>query len=250
MKKPLRAALCALIAISALLPAILAAANPDKLWEIVNQECVPNMDAHNDPAPCRLVDRQRGFIILKDIVGAGQFLLIPTRRLSGIESPELLAPDAPNYWAYAWEQSHLVGAALGKNLARDQIGVEINSAAARSQLQLHIHIDCLRADLPQLLRTHQADAPDRWLPLMLDGHQYWIMRLTSSTLGDTNPFKLAAAINPDAHNAAAMAAQSLLLTGAHFGDGSEGFYLIDMPVNFDRGERGNAEALLDHSCSL
>jgi CDP-diacylglycerol pyrophosphatase len=47
-----------------------------------------------------------------------------------------------------------------------------------------------------------------------------------------------------------MAAQSLLLTGAQLSDGSEGFYLIDMPVNFDRGERGNAEALLDHSCSL
>jgi CDP-diacylglycerol pyrophosphatase len=40
------------------------------------------------------------------------------------------------------------------------------------------------------------------------------------------------------------------LTGARFVDGSEGFYLIDTPVNFDRGERGNAEALLDHNCSL
>jgi len=29
-----------------------------------------------------------------------------------------------------------------------------------------------------------------------------------------------------------------------------GFYLIDTAVNFDRGERGHAEALLDHSCSL
>src|ERR1700693_3175381 len=170
MKKPLRVPLfCALIAISARLPAILAAANPDKLWEIVNQECVPDMIAHNDPGPCRLVDRQRGFTILKDIVGAGQFLLIPTRRLSGIESPELLTPDAPNYWAYAWEQSHLVGDALGKHLARDQIGVEITPAAPRSKLQCDIHMACLRADLPQLLHAHQADAPNQWLPLMLDG---------------------------------------------------------------------------------
>ncbi|HEY4074123.1 MAG TPA: CDP-diacylglycerol diphosphatase [Herbaspirillum sp.] len=245
---PRAALLCALLALSALLPAILAAANPDKLWEIVHQECVPDMNAHGDPGPCRLVDRERGFAILKDIVGAGQFLLIPTQRLTGIESPELLLPDAPNYWAYAWEQSYRVGDALGKPLARDQIGLEINSASARSQLQLHIHIDCLRADLPQLLRAHQTDAPMQWQPLVLEGHRYWIMRLIGSELGDTNPFKLAAAMSPAAHDA--MAAQSLLLTGAQFGDGSEGFYLIDTPVNFDRGERGNAEVLLDHGCAL
>jgi CDP-diacylglycerol pyrophosphatase len=57
-----------------------------------------------------------------------------------------------------------------------------------------------------------------------------------------------------------MGAQSLLLTGAYFGktvdegadngtDGSKGFYLIDSPVNFERDERGNAEAWLDHDCA-
>jgi CDP-diacylglycerol pyrophosphatase len=230
-----------------ILPTAASAANPDKLWEIVHQECVPNMTAHEDPAPCRLVDRQRGFTMLKDIVGDGQFLLIPTQRLSGIESPELLTPDAPNYWAYAWEQRHRVGQALGRPLARDRIGLEINSAAARSQLQLHIHIDCIRPDLPQVLRAHQGDPPDQWLPLMLDGYAYRIMRLAGSTLGDRNPFKLAASISPFA--ASAMAAQSLLLTGAYFDDGSKGFYLIDSPVNFDRGQRGNAEVWLDHSCA-
>jgi CDP-diacylglycerol pyrophosphatase len=230
------------------------AANPDALWEIVSRQCMPNMSAHDDPAPCRLVDRQRGFSILKDIVGPGQFLLIPTQRLSGIESPELLVPDAPNYWAYAWEQRHRVGQALGRKLTREQIGLEINSAAARSQLQLHIHIDCIRPDLPQLLRAHQADPPGVWLPLMLDGREYRIMRLVGDTPGENNPFKLAAAISPFA--ASAMAAQSLLLTGAYFENGVDnsdgrrkGFYLIDSPVNFERGERGNAEVWLDHGCT-
>ncbi|RXZ38630.1 CDP-diacylglycerol diphosphatase [Oxalobacteraceae bacterium CAVE-383] len=241
---------CALLlgfaAAALLCPQASLAANPDKLWEIVNGECVPNMRAHGNPAPCRAADLPRGFIMLKDIVGAGQFLLIPTQRLTGIESPELLAPDAPNYWAYAWEQRRLVGQALGRRLARDRIGLEINSAAARSQLQLHIHIDCIRADLPQLLRAHQSDAPGRWQPLMLDGHEYRIMRLAGATLGENNPFKLAAAISPFA--ASAMGAQSLLLTGAYFDNGDKGFYLIDSPVNFERGERGNAEVWLDHDC--
>lgn len=240
-----------LAALAILAPASAAAANPDALWEIVNGQCTPNMSAHADPAPCRLLDRQRGFAMLKDIVGDGQFLLIPTQRLTGIESPELLQADAPNYWAYAWEQRHRVGAALGRALARDKIGLAINSAAARSQMQLHIHIDCIRPDLPQLLRAHQNDAPGQWLPLQLDGHTYRIMRLTGKTLGENNPFKLAAAMSPYA--ASAMAAQSLLLTGAYFdkgvNDGGEGFYLIDSPVDFMRGERGNAEVLLDHGCA-
>ena len=232
------------------------AANPDKLWEIVNGECVPNMRAHANPAPCRMADLRRGFIMLKDIVGPGQFLLIHTQRLSGIESPELLAPDAPNYWAYAWEQRHLVGQALGRKLRRDKIGLEINSAAARSQLQLHIHIDCMRADLPQLLRAHRADPPGTWQPLLLDGHEYRVMRLLGATPGENNPFKLAATLSPYA--AGMMAAQSLLLTGAYFDDGADGqtgnrdkgFYLIDSPVNFERGERGNAEVWLDHDCRI
>ena len=249
MKTLLRAALaCTLVSILGILPAPADAANPDKLWEIVSRECVPNVVARGDPGPCRMVDRERGFAILKDIVGDAQFLLIPTLRLAGIESPDLLAPDAPNYWAYAWEQRQRVGDALGKALARDQIGLEINSAAARSQLQLHIHIDCIRADVPQVLRGHETDAPGQWQPLMLDGHQYRVMRLVGSTLGDNNPFKLAAAMSP--HAASAMAAQSLLLTGARFSDGSDGFYLIDSPVNFDKDERGNAETWLDHRCAL
>ncbi|MFL9924787.1 CDP-diacylglycerol diphosphatase [Herbaspirillum lusitanum] len=228
--------------------AVAKPANPDKLWEIISQECLPNSIAHNHPAPCSMVDREHGFAILKDIVGRGQFLLIPTQRLSGIESPQLQSETIPNYWRHAWEQRARVGAALGRSLAREQIGLEINSAAARSQLQLHIHIDCMRPDLPGQLRAHAADPLERWMPFMLEGHQYFIMRLPADALERLSPFRLAAATTPQA--ARMMGAQSLLLTGAYFEDGSEGFYLINMPVNFERGERGSAEVLLDHDCAI
>ncbi|MDY7579718.1 CDP-diacylglycerol diphosphatase [Herbaspirillum sp. RTI4] len=244
MKSLLRAAL--VLGSMLLLSAPLRAANPDKLWEIVHQECVPGALGGNNPAPCHLVDTQRGFVVLKDIVGVAQFLLLPTARISGIESPELLNEDAPNFWAFAWEQRYRVGEMLGKPLAREQIGIEVNSAAARSQLQLHLHIDCLRADFPEALRSHEADTPEQWQPLMLDEHRYWVMRLVGSNLEGRNPFKLAAAMSPYARRA--MGAQSLLLTGARFSDGSEGFYLINSPVNFDKGERGSAEVWLDHGC--
>lgn len=224
------------------------AANPDALWQIASGQCVPNSAQNGDPKPCAMVDRERGFVILKDIVGAAQYLLIPTVRLSGIENGELQQAQAPNYWRYAWEQRHRVGAALGRPLEPSQIGLEINSAAARSQLQLHIHIDCMRSDVPDLLRAHRRDPPGKWMPLMLDGHRYWVMRLEADALQTQDPFKLAAARS--VHAANAMGAQSLLLTGARFDDGAEGFYLINMPVNFDRGEFGSAEVLLDHGCAI
>jgi|SRR5450830_194126 len=235
-----------LLAQSAAVP--VRAANPDALWHIVSRQCLPNSISSGDPAPCALVDRERGFIILKDIVGAAQYLLIPTARLSGIESRELQQADAPNYWRYAWEQRDRVGAALGRPLEASQVGLEINSAAARSQLQLHIHIDCMRTDMPALLRAHRHDPFGKWMPLVLDGHTYSVMRLDGDALQTQDPFKLAAARN--GHAARAMGAQSLLLTGARFDDGGEGFYLINMPVNVDRGEYGSAEVLLDHDCAI
>ena len=66
-----------------------AAADPNALWNIVNGQCVPDQSNNGDPAPCALVDldggEPRGYAVLKDLVGATQFLLIPTERVTGIE---------------------------------------------------------------------------------------------------------------------------------------------------------------------
>ena len=66
----------------------------DDLWHHVNDECVPDQTAHGDPAPCAFVALgqgvARGFAVYKDRVGATQFLLIPTRKVSGIDDPDLL----------------------------------------------------------------------------------------------------------------------------------------------------------------
>src|ERR1700757_2680511 len=68
----------------------------DALWTIVHDQCVPHEQRASDPAPCALVDLSgggdRGYVVLKDPVGATQFLLIPTARVTGIESPALLEP--------------------------------------------------------------------------------------------------------------------------------------------------------------
>ena len=68
-------------------------------------ECVPDMEAGLGPKPCERVDLdggvEQGVAILKDLVGVSQMLAIPTRRITGIEDPQLLAPNAPPVFAVA-----------------------------------------------------------------------------------------------------------------------------------------------------
>ena len=84
------------------------AGDPDALWKIVHDRCVPGQIEHGDPAPCATVALatvgDKGWAVLKDREGATQFLVIPTARIAGIEDRALLAPDATNYWqAYHFE---------------------------------------------------------------------------------------------------------------------------------------------------
>ena len=70
----------------------------DALWEVVHNVCVPGQSLHHDPNPCLQVDLtggiENGFAILRDPRGGTQFLLIPTTRISGIESPTVRGPNA------------------------------------------------------------------------------------------------------------------------------------------------------------
>jgi len=79
----------------------------NSLWEVVHNLCVPGHSEYNDPKPSLRVDLtggiERGFAILRDPRGGTQFLLIPTARISGIESPFIRRPHATNYFADAWE---------------------------------------------------------------------------------------------------------------------------------------------------
>ena len=155
-----------------------ADADPDALWTIVHDRCVPDQRQHNDPAPCATVDLsvgdEHGYAVLKDINGATQFLLIPTERISGIESPAILAPGATNYLAAAWRARSFVDERAGQTLPRDWVSLAVNSEVSRSQNQLHIHIDCVRADVHEALTEHVAEIGAVWtpFPVPLAGHLY------------------------------------------------------------------------------
>jgi CDP-diacylglycerol pyrophosphatase len=256
--KLLLARSAALLALAFALVALPAAsgwaADPDALWKIVNGRCVPNERESGQPAPCALVDldggADRGFAVLKDLVGVAQFLLIPTARLGGIESPELLTPDAPNYWDAAWQARRYVDASVGHELARDAVGLAINSAAGRTQAQLHIHVDCLRPEVRIFLRAHEGEIGPGWSSprFRLNGHPYRAMRIAGDALGDADPFKLLAAGVPGGR--ASMGSQTLVMTGASFADGGQGFYLLTDRVDLLAGDRATGEELLDHDCAL
>ncbi|HWG06308.1 MAG TPA: CDP-diacylglycerol diphosphatase, partial [Beijerinckiaceae bacterium] len=206
-----------------------------------------------DPAPCAEVDlsggQDKGFALLKDIVGQTQFLLIPTRRLEGIESPELLAADTPNYWEDAWKARHFVAAAAQAPLTRDDLGLAINSRFARSQSQLHIHLDCVKPRVKQALSQHAAEIGEAWAPLEIgpSGTHYLARRLDGEELS-ADPFHALAEGVAGARDH--MDRETLVVIGATYGDGSPGFYLLSDQTDPTTGDRASGEQLLDHSCAL
>ena len=247
------AILCAGVLVAGLAAVLAArAADPDALWKIVHGKCVPDQRLNNNPAPCTAVSlvggEAQGHAILKDIRGATQFLLIPTSRLGGIESPGLLAADAPNYFAAAWAARSAMEAVLQHPLPREDVGLVINSPQARSQDQLHIHIDCLSPSVVAALRAEVAAIGPAWakLPAPLAGHPYRARWLADDALADTNPFKLLAA---DV-GAAAMPQQTLMVAGATAADGQPGFVLLADQVDPATGDRAGGEELQDHDCAV
>src|SRR5215471_17416125 len=76
-----------LLAWLALVAAGTAQADPNALWDIVHGQCLPNEERYGRPEPCALVELRtgetRGYAVLQDLVGATQFLLVPTARIAG-----------------------------------------------------------------------------------------------------------------------------------------------------------------------
>src|SRR5580700_5042653 len=226
------------------------ASNPNVLWQIVHDQCVPDQQQHRDPKPCDVVNLAGGYAVLKDIKGATQYLLIPTKQISGIESPELLAPFAPNYFADAWQARGLVEKALGHAMPRDMLSLAINSDSGRTQDQLHIHIDCIRADVRDTLLRERPKIGWRWTALKtpLAGHQYRARRMIGSTLFGHNPFKLLAWGEPGAR--ADMGQHTLVVVGMVFNGRVPGFIILDDHADLAHGDWASGEELQDHGCAL
>jgi CDP-diacylglycerol pyrophosphatase len=227
-------------------------ADPNTLWKIVHGQCVPSELRTGKPGRCAVVDVRNGvktgYAVLKDIVGPAQHLLIPTSRMTGIESPAVLAPNAPNYFSQAWRRRSVFEHRLHRIVPREDTSLAINSAVGRTQNQLHIHIDCVRADVRDSLRRQQARIGSSWRPIAerLVGHRYQGMRVVGSHLG-VNPFKLLASRMPGARTR--MGTYSLVVVGEKFARHRSGFLVLagraDSP-----GGGASGEELQDHSCAV
>jgi CDP-diacylglycerol pyrophosphatase len=224
------------------------------LWEIVNNVCVPGQSQHQDPKPCLQVNLnggiESGFAILRDPRGGTQFLLIPTTRISGIESPIVRGPNATNYFASAWEVRSYINEALHLTLPRDGIGLAINSAVSRSQDQMHIHFSCIRADVWEALHRNEGRIGNHWAPFNVSffGHYYVAMWVSGEHLGPHNPFRLLAERLPDATRD--MGNRTLVVIGLTRTEGTKGFVILADQVNKESGDVANGEELLDHACHI
>jgi len=234
------------------------AADPSAIWRIVHDKCVPDQHANGKSAPCALVDlsdgEANGVAILKDINGIAQYLAIPTRRVAGIESPEILDPASPNYWRAAWaarsflNQSLAAKTHLAQDLPRDAIGLAINAASRRSQDELHIHVDCVAPEVRAALAAYRDKLDGEWhaLPFLLAGRRYWARRLDSADLADAAPFRLLAQGIAGAKDD--MARETLAVIGATFEPAVPGFILL--ADHADPVGGGHGEDLLDATCAV
>jgi CDP-diacylglycerol pyrophosphatase len=229
------------------------ALDPNALWTIVNGICVPNEQQYGDPTPCAAVDLtqgvERGYAVIKDPFGPTQYLLVPTRRITGIEDAALLAPDAVNYFAAAWNARSFVDKAVGRELPDDALSLAVNSPLARSQNQLHIHIDCIHANVRSALARDSAKISERWslLDTPLGGHRFQAIRAMGTTLAGHNPFKLLAEGVPGAR--AVMGQRTLVVAGMNFAGEQAGFVILADRVDL-QGKLAGGSRLQDHSCAL
>jgi CDP-diacylglycerol pyrophosphatase len=245
-RKTIRIAIIILIGANTLASVPSAAGDPGVLWKIVHDQCVPDQTSHNDPKPCVQVDLTRRWVVLKDKVGKTQFLLIATDLVTGIEDPKLLGTNSPNYWEAAWAARHFVEEAAATTLTSDQIALAINSQDARSQNQLHIHIDCIRPEVRDDLRRDQNEIRSNWTPVKLSGQDYAAMSISAGDLNRENLFLLVASqLAPEM----TMDKETIVLTGATLSDGTIGFDLL--AGRYGGGANtGDGERLEDHSCAV
>jgi CDP-diacylglycerol pyrophosphatase len=228
-------------------------ANGQVLWQIVHDHCLTDERDHGNPSPCTEVSItagiNRGYAVLKDRDGVSQYLVMPTIRITGIEDAQLLRPDATDYFSPAWRVRQLVAQRLVRTLTRADVGIAVNSIYGRTQDLLHLHVDCINADVRDALRRAAPAIGHHWgrHPIMLDGHRYRAIRVDGDDLVAADPFRLLAqglSVGPGD-----MGAWTLLLAGMDFPDGKPGFLLLAARAEPSAGFSGSAEELQDHSCA-
>ena len=162
------------------------------LWQVV-RACVADYKLTGAPFPCLEVNisggEARGDVVLRAPL-QDETLLVPTRKITGVEDPFLQSPEAPNYFDAAWRARTYLKTADGRAPERDDIALIVNSIIVRGQDQLHIHIGCL---LPYARRSIAAAAPkipmEEWARVgaVMPHTMFWGYRIRGSDLAKVEP---------------------------------------------------------------
>lgn len=210
---------------------------PNALWSLA-QCCSKDLAGNSD---CREYDAKDEYIILKDNAPTkpDAYLIIPTKRVTGIEDRRIFAWPFLDFWDYAWRQAQKYP---GQPASR--IGLAINSERGRTQNQLHIHISCVRPDVSKILEARDNEIgvdPAKSVALELPPHNntYRAVKVTGLT-GDKSPFEVIQAI-PGVKDH--MAEQSIAVIGSQKGNE---YYVLD--TYYHGTDSGAAEELLDQNC--
>jgi CDP-diacylglycerol pyrophosphatase len=160
--------------------------------------------------------------------------------MAGVDSSELLDPDAPNYFAEAWHARDLLAKFVGHDVPRIAIGLVVNTAQTRRYDQFHVHIECVRQDVYESLRHASERITGAWSPLSVAGTTFQALQVLGDGLDGANLFESLAAIKPDASHH--LGDYTLVAVGAEFASGP-GFIVLT-------GTGPTGEFLLDPRCAV
>jgi CDP-diacylglycerol pyrophosphatase len=228
-----------------------AAEHRNALWR-VEQTCLVDYKVTGASFPCLKVDLsggiERGYVVLRPPFGTPDTILSPTKKIAGIEDPSLQAVDAPNYFEDAWNARTFLSDKTARPLGRDDVGLAVNSQYARTQDQLHIHLDCISRDVKKTLQAIQPRlSQSRWVRLSepIRGQLYWARRIAQESLAGINPFRIVAQGIPSANKN--MGRLTIVVVGTVSIEGGGAFILLAAASEFDPPA---GDDLLDHSCSM
>lgn len=233
--------------------AVAQSADRGLLWKVV-QACVLNARITGASFPCLDVNIAKGadtgYAVVRAPLETTHIVLVPTARVEGVEHAGLQDAGAENYFADAWQARHFVAERAPKPLHRDDIGLALNSRPGRSQDQLHIHVDCMQTSARDALKAHASEIHTGvWSRLSFDihGDRYSALKMKSADLRDINIFKL---VTDGLHVADADRFKvTIVVAGASFDKGEDGFYLLALVAKNPRSNQGHGEFLLDHACT-
>ena len=248
----LHTALALLIGVFLFLPKIGEEMQRHVLWRVV-QTCVADHALSGRPFPCLAVETaggmERGYAVLRAPFVKSHTIVTPLVRTIGIEAPRLRGPDAPDYFNDAWTERRYATRGLKRQPGRADFALAVNSRVGRSQDQLHIHIDCIRPRVRDVLARNASEIDaGGWTSLKVTPYapHYWAKGVQGETLAGINVFDLVA---DGLHVAPAdMHDITIVVVGANDIAGKPGFVVLARKRLTRVFDEGHGEELMDHSC--